>query len=216
MHVLITGGTGFIGQALCAALLQAGHTLSVLTRDPVRARAQLPAAVRVLAALEDARDVEAVVNLAGALKSLAVALMKIANDLRLLGSGPRAGLAEVRLPANEPGSSIMPGKVNPTQVEAMTMVCTQVMGHDVTVGMAASEGQFELNACRPVVALDVLDSIRLLMIANDVSLRNLIPKELEKGFGFFQSKPASAFSMLSIRSATCPIGQPARSPPRPR
>jgi fumarate hydratase class II len=93
---------------------------------------------------------------------LAVALTKIASDIRLMGSGPRAGIGELHLPANEPGSSIMPGKVNPTQVEALTMVCAQVMGHDVAIGFAASQGHFELNVYKPLIALDVLDSLRLL------------------------------------------------------
>ena len=105
---------------------------------------------------------EALVGLHGALRMLAIALNKIANDIRLMGSGPRAGLGELRLPENEPGSSIMPGKVNPTQVEALTMVCAQVMGHDVAVGIAAGLGQFELNVYKPLIALDVLDSIALL------------------------------------------------------
>ena len=105
---------------------------------------------------------EALVTLHGALKTLAVALTKIANDIRLMGSGPRAGLGELRLPANEPGSSIMPGKVNPTQVEALTMVCAQVMGHDVAIGIAASQGHFELNVYKPLIAYDVLDSLSLL------------------------------------------------------
>ena len=105
---------------------------------------------------------EALVGLHGALRLLAIALTKIANDIRLMGSGPRAGLGELRLPANEPGSSIMPGKVNPTQVEALTMVCAQVMGHDVAIGIAASQGQFELNVYKPLIAFDVLDSLRLL------------------------------------------------------
>jgi fumarate hydratase, class II len=105
---------------------------------------------------------EALVGLHGALRTLAVALNKIANDIRLMGSGPRAGLGELRLPANEPGSSMMPGKVNPTQVEALTMVCAQVMGHDVAIGIAASQGQFELNVYKPLIAWDLLDSLRLL------------------------------------------------------
>ncbi len=105
---------------------------------------------------------EALVGLHGALRTLAVALNKIANDIRLMGSGPRAGLGELRLPANEPGSSMMPGKVNPTQVEALTMVCAQVMGHDVAIGIAASQGQFELNVYKPLIACDLLDSLRLL------------------------------------------------------
>jgi fumarate hydratase class II len=105
---------------------------------------------------------EALVGLHAALRMLCIALTKIACDIRLMGSGPRAGIGELRLPANEPGSSIMPGKVNPTQVEALTMVCAQVMGHDVAIGMAASQGQFELNVYKPLIALDVLDSLRLL------------------------------------------------------
>ena len=96
------------------------------------------------------------------LKMLAVALTKIANDIRLMASGPRAGLGELTLPQNEPGSSIMPGKVNPTQIEALTMVCAQVMGHDVAVSFAASQGQFELNAYKPLIALNTIDSMRLL------------------------------------------------------
>ena len=105
---------------------------------------------------------EALVALSGALKTLAVALMKLANDLRLLGSGPRAGFAEVRLPANEPGSSIMPGKVNPTQCEALSMLACQVLGNDVTIGFAASQGHLQLNVFKPVIAHNVLQSIRLL------------------------------------------------------
>ncbi|MPQ66224.1 MULTISPECIES: class II fumarate hydratase [unclassified Pseudomonas] len=105
---------------------------------------------------------EPLTTLSGALKTLAVALMKIANDLRLLGSGPRAGFAEVKLPANEPGSSIMPGKVNPTQCEALSMLACQVMGNDVTIGFAASQGHLQLNVFKPVIIHNLLQSIRLL------------------------------------------------------
>ncbi|WP_213876203.1 class II fumarate hydratase [Pseudomonas sp. dw_358] len=105
---------------------------------------------------------EPLTALSGALKTLAVALMKIANDLRLLGSGPRAGLAEVKLPANEPGSSIMPGKVNPTQCEALSMLACQVLGNDVTIGFAASQGHLQLNVYKPVIIHNLLQSIRLL------------------------------------------------------
>ena len=98
----------------------------------------------------------------GALKSLAADLFKIASDLRFLASGPRTGIGEITLPSNEPGSSIMPGKVNPTQVEALTMVCAKVMGNDVTVGIAASQGNLELNVFAPVIADSVLQSVRLL------------------------------------------------------
>ncbi|HTO19365.1 MAG TPA: class II fumarate hydratase [Pseudomonas sp.] len=105
---------------------------------------------------------EPLVTLAGTLKTLAVALMKLANDLRLLGSGPRAGFAEVRLPANEPGSSIMPGKVNPTQCEALSMLACQVLGNDVAIGFAASQGHLQLNVFKPVIIHNLLQSIRLL------------------------------------------------------
>jgi fumarate hydratase class II len=105
---------------------------------------------------------EPLVQLSGALKVLAVALMKLANDLRLLGSGPRAGFAEVRLPANEPGSSIMPGKVNPTQCEALSMLACQVLGNDTTITFAASQGHLQLNVFKPVIIHNLLQSIRLL------------------------------------------------------
>jgi fumarate hydratase class II len=98
----------------------------------------------------------------GTLRSLSAALMKIANDIRWLGSGPRAGLAELHLPENEPGSSIMPGKVNPTQSEAMTMVCTQVHGNDAAIGLAGSQGNFELNVFKPVIIHNFLHSVQLL------------------------------------------------------
>ena len=105
---------------------------------------------------------DAVVFLEGALKGLAADLMKIANDIRWLASGPRCGLGELNIPANEPGSSIMPGKVNPTQCEAVTMVAVQVMGNDAAIGFAASQGNFELNVFKPVIAYNLLQSIRLL------------------------------------------------------
>ena len=105
---------------------------------------------------------DAMVFVHGALAALAAGLFKIANDIRLLGSGPRAGLGELRLPENEPGSSIMPGKVNPTQAEAMTMVCTKVLGNQATVTFAASQGHFELNVYKPVIVFSLLQSIRLL------------------------------------------------------
>jgi len=105
---------------------------------------------------------DALVELSGAMNVLATSLMKIANDIRLLGSGPRCGIGELMLPANEPGSSIMPGKVNPTQCEALTMVCAQVMGNHVAVTIAGSNGHFELNVFKPVMIYNVLQSIRLL------------------------------------------------------
>jgi fumarate hydratase, class II len=105
---------------------------------------------------------DAMVMFSGALKTVAVSLFKIANDIRLLGSGPRSGLGELILPENEPGSSIMPGKVNPTQAEALTMVCAQVMGNDAGIGFAGSQGHFELNVYNPMMAYNVLQSMQLL------------------------------------------------------
>ena len=105
---------------------------------------------------------DAMVMVSGALRTVAVSLFKIANDLRFLGSGPRSGLGELSLPENEPGSSIMPGKVNPTQAEALTMVCVQVMGNDAAVGFAGSQGHFELNVFNPVMSYNVLQSMQLL------------------------------------------------------
>jgi fumarate hydratase class II len=105
---------------------------------------------------------DALLEASGALNVLAAALMKIGNDIRLMGSGPRSGLGELHLPENEPGSSIMPGKVNPTQVEALTMVAAQVMGNHVTITIADSQGHFELNVMKPVIIYDLLQSIRLI------------------------------------------------------
>jgi fumarate hydratase class II len=105
---------------------------------------------------------DALVETHGALRQLAVSLFKIGNDIRIMASGPRSGIGELIIPANEPGSSIMPGKVNPTQCEALTMVCTQVMGNDTAVAFAGSQGHFELNVYKPVMALNVLESAQLL------------------------------------------------------
>ena len=105
---------------------------------------------------------DAMVEMSGALKTAAASLFKIANDIRLLGSGPRCGLGELILPENEPGSSIMPGKVNPTQAEALTQVCAHVMGNDAAVGFAGSQGHFELNVYKPMIAYNVLQSMQLL------------------------------------------------------
>jgi fumarate hydratase class II len=105
---------------------------------------------------------DAVVEASGVTRTLAASLMKIANDIRWLASGPRCGIGEITLPANEPGSSIMPGKINPTQCEALTMVATRVMGNDVAVGVAGSQGNFELNVFKPVMIYSLLQSIRLI------------------------------------------------------
>jgi fumarate hydratase class II len=105
---------------------------------------------------------DAMVEMSGALKTVAASLFKIANDIRLLGSGPRCGLGELMLPENEPGSSIMPGKVNPTQCEALTQVCAHVFGNDAAVGFAGSQGHFELNVYKPMMSYNVLQSMQLL------------------------------------------------------
>ncbi len=135
---------------------------------------------------------DSLVELSGALKTIAASLFKIANDIRFLGSGPRCGLGELSLPENEPGSSIMPGKVNPTQVEALTMACAQVMGNDATVGFAGSQGHFELNVFKPVMAYNVLQSLQLIgdasksfaincvagIEANEINIKNSLSKSL--------------------------------------
>ncbi|GGX45823.1 fumarate hydratase class II [Tateyamaria omphalii] len=117
---------------------------------------------------------DAMVEISGALKTVAASLFKIANDIRLLGSGPRCGLGELVLPENEPGSSIMPGKVNPTQCEALTQVCAHVMGNDAAVGFAGSQGHFELNVYKPMMAYNVLQSMQLLGDACSAFTDNLV------------------------------------------
>jgi fumarate hydratase class II len=129
--------------------------------DEVAAYTQLPF-VTAPNKFEALATHDTMVEAHGALNEVAVSLFKIANDIRLLGSGPRSGLGELSLPENEPGSSIMPGKVNPTQCEALTMVCAQVMGNNTAVSFAGSQGHFELNVYKPVIAANVLQSIRLL------------------------------------------------------
>jgi fumarate hydratase class II len=117
---------------------------------------------------------DAQVQLSGQLKTIAASLMKIANDIRFLGSGPRAGIAELMLPENEPGSSIMPGKVNPTQAEALTMVCAQVLGNDVAVNIGGATGHFELNVFKPVIIYNTLQSLRLLGDASRSFTDNMV------------------------------------------
>jgi len=135
---------------------------------------------------------DALVSAHGALNTVAASLYKIANDIRFLASGPRSGLGEISLPANEPGSSIMPGKVNPTQVEALTMVCTQVMGNNTTMTVAGSQGHFELNVYKPVMIYNMIQSVRLLsdvcesfaercvvgITANEKQIENLLNRSL--------------------------------------
>ena len=118
---------------------------------------------------------DAMVELSGALKRTAVSLMKIANDIRMLSSGPRCGIGEIIIPDNEPGSSIMPGKVNPTQPEALTMVCAQVIGNDVAVSIGGSNGHFELNVFKPVIAANVLQSGRLIVMHASLLQKIVLP-----------------------------------------
>ena len=135
---------------------------------------------------------DAIVESHGALRQLAISLNKIANDIRMMGSGPRSGIGEIQLPANEPGSSIMPGKVNPTQCEAITMVCAQVMGNDVAVSVAGAQGHYELNVFKPMMAKNILESARLLgdsavsfaencvdgIVANEARINELVDNSL--------------------------------------
>jgi len=130
---------------------------------------------------------DAIVEAHGALKTVAVSLMKIANDIRLMASGPRSGIGELIIPENEPGSSIMPGKVNPTHVEALTMVCCQVLGNDVTINFGGSNGHFELNVFKPVMIYNFLQSARLIGEAC-VSFNNNLAIGIEPNFGVIKDK----------------------------
>ncbi len=174
LYELALGGTA-VGTGLNTHpefALKAAEKISELTGKPFKsARNKFEA----LAAHD------ALVELSGVLKTLAASLMKIANDVRWLGSGPRAGIGELLLPENEPGSSIMPGKVNPTQSEAMTMVCVQVFGNDTSVNFAGASGNFELNVFKPVIIYNVLQSIRLISDAcesfTDNCVVGILPNE---------------------------------------
>jgi len=152
------------------------------------------------------------VYLHGALNTLAVSLMKIANDIRFLGSGPRCGLGELSLPENEPGSSIMPGKVNPTQCEAMTMVCAQVIGNQVAVSVGGSNGHFELNVFKPLIIRNVLHSITLLADASDSFNKNCvvgIEANREKIHKILnESKFIKKFLIADYRSHACNCFEP--------
>jgi fumarate hydratase class II len=155
LHELALGGTAV------------GTGLNTHKDFPVKAAASIAAETKIPFVtapnkFEALATHDALVEVHGALKTIAVSLMKIANDIRLLGSGPRCGFAELNLPENEPGSSIMPGKVNPTQSEAMTMVCAQVLGNDVAVNVGGATGHFELNVFKPVIVFNCLNSIRLI------------------------------------------------------
>ena len=159
VHELALGGTA-VGTGLNTHPEFGARVAAVLARELGLPFVSAPNKFAALASHDT------LATLHGALKSTAVALMKIANDVRWLASGPRSGLGELSLPENEPGSSIMPGKVNPTQCEALTMVCCQVMGNDVALGIGAASGQFELNVYKPLIAHNLLQSIRLLADAS--------------------------------------------------
>ncbi|MCU0438561.1 MAG: class II fumarate hydratase [Raineya sp.] len=139
---------------------------------------------------------DAMVELSGALKRSAVALMKIANDIRMLSSGPRSGIGEIIIPDNEPGSSIMPGKVNPTQPEALTMVCCQVIGNDVAVSIGGSNGHFELNVFKPLIAYNVLSSARLLGDAC-VSFNNKCAEGIEPNHSVIQKHLENSLMLVT-------------------
>ena len=117
---------------------------------------------------------DALVNFSNSLKTLSIAIMKITNDIRFLSSGPRSGIGELEIPANEPGSSIMPGKVNPTQIEALSMVCAQVIGNNTTVDIAGANGHFQLNAFKPVIAYNIIQSVNLLSDAINSFIKNCL------------------------------------------
>lgn len=155
IHQLALGGTA-VGTGLNTHPRFAETAAKIIAEETKLPFTSAPNKFEALAAHD------ALVQLSGTLKTLACSLMKIANDFRLLGSGPRCGIGELILPANEPGSSIMPGKVNPTQSEAMTMVCAQVIGNDMAVAMGGATGHFELNVFKPLIVFNVLNSIRLL------------------------------------------------------
>lgn len=155
LQKLAVGGTA-VGTGLNAPQGFAQRCAAILSEETGIAFESAPNKFAVLAAHD------AMATMSGVLRVLAGGLMKIANDIRWAGSGPRSGLGELKLPANEPGSSIMPGKVNPTQCEALTMVAVQVMGNDVAIGIAASQGNFELNVFKPVMAANLLHSVSLL------------------------------------------------------
>ena len=155
LHRLAIGGTA-VGTGLNSSKAFADHAAAEISKITGISFTSAENKFEALSAHNE------VILMSGVLKTLAAALMKIANDIRWLACGPRSGFAEIIIPANEPGSSIMPGKVNPTQSEAMTMVCTQVFGNDATIGFAGSQGNFELNVFKPVMIYNLIQSIYLL------------------------------------------------------
>ena len=149
---------------------------------------------------------DAIVATSGALNTLSTSLMKIANDIRWLGSGPRCGFGELALPANEPGSSIMPGKVNPTQSEAMTMVCCQVMGNHVAISIGGSQGNFELNVFKPLMIHNLLHSIRLLytsLVPSSIPAAVLILAKYQYQIAFVADQEINILACLTEIMVEC-------------
>ncbi|KAK9810378.1 hypothetical protein WJX72_009737 [[Myrmecia] bisecta] len=167
LYALAQGGTA-VGTGLNAKKGFAEKVAAAVAKDTGLPFVTAPNKFEALAAHD------ALVEASGALNTVAVSLMKVANDLRFLGSGPRCGLGELKLPENEPGSSIMPGKVNPTQCEAMTMVCAQVMGNHVGISIGGSNGHFELNVFKPQIVSALLQSVRLLADASESLTNNCV------------------------------------------
>ena len=182
MAILVTGGAGFIGSHTCVELLNAGYEI-VVVDNYYNANPKSLERVKELTG-KDFRTApnkfhaltskDEIVFAHGALKALAADMMKIANDVRWLASGPRDGLGEITIPENEPGSSIMPGKVNPVIPEVVSQVAFHIIGHDTTITMAAEAGQMELNAFEPVVFYNLFDSITTLTHAVDTLTANCI------------------------------------------
>jgi fumarate hydratase class II len=185
------GGTA-VGTGINAPKTFARRVIAGLAEDT-----QLPLVeARNHVAAQSSRD--AIVELSGALRTLAVSLMKIANDLRWMASGPNAGLGEIRLPALQPGSSIMPGKVNPVLAEVVTQVAAQVMGNDAAIAIGGSQGSFELNVFMPLIAANVLDSIHLLTSASTQFATNCIAgitADEERLLRYAEASPAVATAL---------------------
>lgn len=194
VYQLALGGTA-VGSGANAPALFGQHAIALLAEQyqlPFIQHPNLYAAVS---------GEDALVRFSSSLKQLAVTLFKLANDFRLLGSGPRCGLNEWKLPANEPGSSIMPGKVNPTQCEALSMVCLQVFGNDLTVSLAASNGQLQLNTYRPVIIHNILESIELLSDAMSSFTENCI-RGLKLNHAQIDSNMRNNLSVITLLAPT--------------
>ena len=192
LYELALGGTA-VGTGLNAHVEFAGRTAAAIARRTGLPFVSAPNKFEALAAHD------AIVETSGALKAIACSLHKIANDVRWLASGPRCGIGELRIPENEPGSSIMPGKINPTQAEALTMVCAQVIGNDAAVTFAGALGNFELNVYKPVMILNTLQSIRLLADAT-TSFRVNCAEGIEPNEGRIQELVETSLMLVTALS----------------